>query len=184
MKKIILLLLISINVFAADESQIIKIFDGTTAKCVTKLDANQYKMGAYSLELIKTKVTDENVFVTVKMKNYQCKRTMTGYSFVPVSAYQTLEYFDFEQNLIKVQPNRVSFRSWVDGQYVVLTDRLASNKVEQVFQLKYNRNDVDFNGKTIDIDFWINKNVTFTKNDEPLFRDTIGYGTFRLRIKR
>ncbi|PIP90309.1 MAG: hypothetical protein COW01_02565 [Bdellovibrionales bacterium CG12_big_fil_rev_8_21_14_0_65_38_15] len=184
MKNFIFLMLIASNVFGADNSQIVKVFDGTAAKCVTKQDANQHKMGVYSLELINTKVTEDNVYVTVKMKNFQCKRTFTGYRFVPVSAYQTLEYFDFNQDLIKAKPLRVSFRSYVDGQYDLLTDRLAADKMEQVFRLKYNRSDVDFGAKTIDIDFWINKNVAFSRNDVHLFNDSVAFGSYRLKIKK
>ncbi len=184
MKKFFLLVLIASNIFAAEDSQIVKVFDGTAAKCVTIQDANQYKLGVYSLELLNTKLSDDNVFVTVKMKSYQCKRTLTGYRFVAVSAYQTLKYFNFNQELIKAKPFRVSFKSYVDGQYDLLTNSIVEDKFEQIFRLKYNRNEVDFGGEIINIDFWINKNVAFSRNDVHLFNEPVIFGSYRLKIKK
>lgn len=120
----------------ADSTQVIRVFDGATARCETKEDAYRYREGVYTVSDAKVTVKNKVANVKVVVSSYKCARTFTGYRFMPETMYKTKEFSTVSGGRVTVETLDARLKAMVDGVYDVIAEEALADVVTQTVRMQ------------------------------------------------
>lgn len=200
MKKIILgITLLSFAAMADTTVTTVKVADGKTAICKTKLDLYRNRTGAYSAKAIAARAEDETISVDVELKFLLCVQSNDEFQFVlkgPLesSTYQTVTTVAGQRNEVQVTPSDVRLKAFKDGIYKILNNTELSNDSVQEQTITVALSDVlnpqqrlqldEQKAVTGSFDIWVSKKLNFVVEQTGTdFSQISHFGSYRIHFK-
>lgn len=187
MKKIALLLvLISTQVFAED-TQVLRVLDGTTATCKNQEDQLRHQNGVYRVRDAKVSIAVSNSKPSVKVKlnvdSFKCARTHTGFHFLPQKMLETREVFARDGSMTTIQTLDARLKGTVDGIYDIIMEEVLDNEATQAVAFTVPVDQLPRIQGKFQIDIWLNKLLRITNLDNQYDEvENISFGSYRLRF--
>lgn len=197
MKTIILgLSILSMSTFAGTTFNTVKVSDGKTAYCKSKIDLNSSKIGVYVAKATGASVEDETISFDIELKFLACVKNNESFNFVykapyEASKYETIRTTPGVDNQVTVTPQEVRLKAVKDGVYKVFSNQLLGNASKQTVNMNISLEDVlnqDQLNKLMDegsvkgsFDVWIDKKMNYIihQNDSE-FMELVNYGSYRV----
>ncbi|MBH48100.1 MAG: hypothetical protein CME71_08005 [Halobacteriovorax sp.] len=193
MKTTLIALLFSLPLFASEHSTIVKVFDGTLAKCKTAQDVIDTQLGVYRAKIVSTSVTKETVKFALKLEMLKCKRSFTGYAFVAQNSFENFTISGRDGSETKASVKEVSLKGYVDGQYKLLVNEKLRKSATQLVTFSVKKSDLLGStpadtvrvgeNRVMALDIWLSKRMRLV-NTANNYDDVsnVNYGAFRIRI--
>ncbi|PIP95427.1 MAG: hypothetical protein COW00_13060 [Bdellovibrio sp. CG12_big_fil_rev_8_21_14_0_65_39_13] len=200
MKKIILgISLLSFAAMANTTVNTVKVADGKTATCKSKLDLYRNRTGAYSAKAVAATADDQSISVDVELKFLACTQTNDAIQFVlkgplETSTYQTVTTVAGQRNEVQVTPSDVRLKAFKDGIYKILNNTELSNESIQEQTITVALADV-LNPEqmlkldeqkiiTGSFDIWVSKKLNFVVEQTGTdFTQLSNFGSYRIHFK-
>lgn len=172
----------SFNAFA-DGTQVIRVFDGATARCETKQDAYRYREGVYTVSEAKVAVKNDVANVKVVVSSYKCARTSTGYRFVPEVMYETKEFATVDGGTVTVETLDARLKAMVDGVYDVIADEALTDTATQTVRMQIPLSELPVVRGQRQIDLFLMKLQRYTVEASNYQENSRrSFGAFRIRF--
>ena len=194
MKTTLIALLFSLPLFASEHSSIVKVFDGSIAKCNSAQDVLDTQLGVYRANIVSTSISKANVNIVLKLEMLKCKRSFTGYAFVAQNPFHDFSISGRDGSETKASVKELSLKGYVDGQYKLLVNEKLRKAATQLVAFSVKKSaligstsaDTISLGETrvMALDIWLSKRmrmVNIANNYDDV--SNVNYGAFRIRIK-